>query len=220
MRVLARVALGVMAAIFALAAFPRRGAAAESIASPASESLQAESLDPTASIQVFLTPAAARAKLFPEAQRFHREVKRIPGDFKRELESHLGRRFAEDSLEVFLAHDGSGNLDGYVAIGNEIGKYRPITFAVGIDTRFRVRGVAVLVYRESRGGEVRRSRFLQQYKGKEYADPIRINRDIINITGATMSVRSLNFGVKKLLGLIAYFYREPPANHRDRSRHE
>ena len=62
--------------------------------------------------------------------------------------------------------------------------------------------MAILVYRESRGGEVRRQRFLRQYRGKDGRDPIRINRDIINITGATMSVRALNTGVRKSLSLL------------------
>ena len=62
-----------------------------------------------------------------------------------------------------------------------------------------VRGVEVLVYRESRGGEVRRSRFLRQYGGKDADDAIRLNRDIINVAGATLSVRAMNRGVKAAL---------------------
>ena len=60
----------------------------------------------------------------------------------------------------------------------------------------------MMVYRESRGGEVRRRRFLVQYEGKSLGSPIRINRDIIGVTGATLSVRAMNAGVKKTLGII------------------
>ena len=60
-----------------------------------------------------------------------------------------------------------------------------------------------------RKSEVRRSRFLRQYRGKSSADPIRINRDIINITGATLSVRALNTGIKKQLVLVEAFYGQP-----------
>ena len=164
--------------------------------------------DSIGSIQVYMTPDEARVKLFPDAVEFRREVKPIPLSFKSDLERQLGRRFAEDSLTVFIAQDSKAEIKGYVVISEEIGKYRPITFAVGIDPQFRVQGAAILVYRESRGGEVRRSRFLRQYFGKTARDPIRINRDIVNITGATLSVRSLNFGVKKLLKMTEYFYED------------
>src|SRR5437867_3928415 len=67
----------------------------------------------------------------------------------------------------------------------------------------------VLVYRESKGSEVRMKRFNSQYEGKTVLDPIRINKDIINITGATMSVRSVSAGVKRALVLIDEFYLKP-----------
>ncbi|MCB9773359.1 MAG: FMN-binding protein [Nitrospiraceae bacterium] len=43
-------------------------------------------------------------------------------------------------------------------------------------------------------------------KGKNAEDPIRINRDIINISGATMSVRSMSAGVKRALVLAHELY--------------
>ena len=41
------------------------------------------------------------------------------------------------------------------------------------------------------------------------SDPIRINKDIINISGATMSVRSMSAGVKRVLVLVDEFYLKP-----------
>ena len=40
-------------------------------------------------------------------------------------------------------------------------------------------------------------------------DPIRLNRDIINISGATISVHSVNAAVRKTLALLERHYREP-----------
>jgi len=40
-------------------------------------------------------------------------------------------------------------------------------------------------------------------------DPVRVNRDIINISGATMSVRSMSAGVKRVLVLVDEFYLKP-----------
>ena len=121
----------------------------------------------------------------------------------------LGRSFSGDSLVVDLAYDDEGKLLGYAVVSEEIGKFRPITFIVGVEPDFSVRGAGVLVYRESYGAEVRKKRFLRQYVGKTQSDPIRINRDIVNISGATMSVRALNFGVRKVLALTEHFYHTP-----------
>ena len=41
------------------------------------------------------------------------------------------------------------------------------------------------------------------------SDPVRINKDIINISGATMSVRSMSAGVKRVLVLVDEFYLKP-----------
>jgi hypothetical protein len=40
-------------------------------------------------------------------------------------------------------------------------------------------------------------------------DIIRINKDIINISGATMSVRSMTAGIKRVLVLVDEFYLKP-----------
>ena len=45
--------------------------------------------------------------------------------------------------------------------------------------------------------------------GKTASDPVRLNKDIINISGATMSVRSMTAGVKRVLVLVDEFYLKP-----------
>src|SRR5437879_8329481 len=66
--------------------------------------------------------------------------------------------------------------------------------------------VAVMVCRESRGGEVKEKRFLRQFRGKTAGDPIRINQDILNYTGATLSSKALARGVKRAVLLLDVFY--------------
>ena len=69
-----------------------------------------------------------------------------------------------------------------------------------------ITNIAVLVYRESRGGEIAKKRFLYQFLGKSLKNPIRINKDIINITGATMSVQCMCAGVRKVIAVINEYY--------------
>lgn len=51
--------------------------------------------------------------------------------------------------------------------------------------------VRVLVYRESRGQEVRQSSFLKQFKNAKLAPGDRLDRDIDGIVGATLSVGAM-----------------------------
>lgn len=156
--------------------------------------------------EVLATPEQALREIFPEGTRTMHDVRALAPDVKHRLEAQLGRRIAEDSVAVTLVQDAQGALVGYAVVTEEVGKYRPITFMVGVTPQFAIRDVTVLVYRESRGGDVKRKRFLSQYRGKRVRDPIDINRDIINISGATISVRSLNAGVKRVLAELTALY--------------
>ena len=63
-------------------------------------------------------------------------------------------------------------------VTNQIGKYEPITFFVGVNPEFQVEGVVVMVYREGYGSDVRKKRFVRQFKSKTIKDPLAVNQDI------------------------------------------
>lgn len=168
--------------------------------------LTAASAPRAAGQEVLVTPEQALREIFPEGVRFTAESRAITSAARVQLERELGRRLEEDSVSVTVVRDALGAVVGYAAVGEEIGKYRPITFMVGVTPGFAVRDVSVLAYRESRGGDVKRRRFLAQYRGKTTRDPIDLNRDIINISGATISVRAVNAGVRRLLAEVAAAY--------------
>jgi Na+-translocating ferredoxin:NAD+ oxidoreductase RnfG subunit len=157
------------------------------------------------SIDVYLTEEQALKILFPKAQKVLAEELRLTPDRKARIEERIGWKFPETSFRAFKA-ESDGKVEGYAVIQETIGKHRPITYIVGITPEGKVFNVEILVYRESKGNEVRRKRFNAQYEGKTVLDPIRINKDIINVTGATMSVRSVSAGVKRALVLAEEFY--------------
>jgi Na+-translocating ferredoxin:NAD+ oxidoreductase RnfG subunit len=167
---------------------------------------------PTGDVHVYLTVPEALREVFPRSAQYITETNRLTDAQKREAERALGRRLDGGAYEAVLCYDAAGAFLGYAVISDEMGKYRPITYIVGVSPQFRVVKVAVMVYRESRGGEVRTPRFLYQFRNKTASDPLRINRDIINISGATISVRAVSAGVRKVLYLLAQRYRtDPPA---------
>lgn len=90
---------------------------------------------------------------------------------------------------------------GWFILDEVLGKHELITYAVGINPQGRVRGVEILEYRESHGGEVRDASWREQFTGKSAADPLQLDRDIRNISGATLSCRHITDGIKRLLKL-------------------
>jgi hypothetical protein len=90
---------------------------------------------------------------------------------------------------------------GWFIVDQVLGKHELITYALGIDAQGRARGIEILEYRESHGGEVRDAAWRAQFAGKTAADPLKLDRDIRNISGATLSCRHVTDGVKRLLQL-------------------
>ena len=158
--------------------------------------------------EVFLTEEDALKLMFPHSDRIRKDTLRLSQDQKSLVESRIGWKFPEEVFEVHIGETGT-TVDGYAILQNTIGKHKPMTYMVGVDRKGHVLNVELLVFREARGSEVRTKRFNVQYEGKTVLDPVRINRDIINISGATMSVRSMTAGVKRVLVLIDEFYLKP-----------
>ena len=102
------------------------------------------------------------------------------------------------SPRIFDARSADAHL-GYVIIDQVIGKSELITYAASIDPKGAIVAVEILEYRESHGGEVRLAGWRKQFVGKTAADPVTLNKDIKNISGATLSCQHLTDGIKRLL---------------------
>lgn len=86
-----------------------------------------------------------------------------------------------------------------VWILEEIGKEKPITTGIVIQDG-KIEKVRVLVFRESRGWEVKRQAFTDQFENAYLREDMELSQPIDGITGATLSVRAL----KKLARLALY----------------
>ena len=92
---------------------------------------------------------------------------------------------------------------GYFYYDHVVGKHLLIDYTVAIGADGRVRRVDILNYRESYGGEVHDANWLAQFVGKSAQNEVRVNADIRNISGATLSSTHLAEGVKKVLAYHA-----------------
>ncbi len=158
--------------------------------------------------EVFLSEEEAVKIILPQSERVRKEMLQLTQEKKDLIEQRIGWKFPEQAFEVYVGETGD-TIDGYAMVHNTIGKHKHMTYMVGVDSNGACSDVELMVFREARGSEVGRKRFNVQYEGKTVLDPIRINKDIINITGATMSVRSISAGVKRVLVLIDEFYLKP-----------
>lgn len=104
-----------------------------------------------------------------------------------------------------------GQVTSYACIDNVIGMKRYITYIIRVEhPEARIGFVEIMVYREKIGNMVRFPRFKDQFVDKTLADPIRINRDIRRIYGATFSSRGLSNGSKRMLLVYEHYLRNLP----------
>lgn len=88
---------------------------------------------------------------------------------------------------------------GWYIIDRVIGKHELITYALALNPNGSVKGIEVLDFRESYGEQIHEQQWRAQFIGKTLADPFKLNQDIRNISGATLSCKNVTNGVKRLL---------------------
>jgi len=166
-----------------------------------------ESPDGPEAVKVYFTPEEALTKVFAKADTLWTEEWSPTPQERTELEGRLGWRVEDETFAIHRAGQEGQDL-GYAVITEEQGRFMPITFIVKLSAACRVDMVLVMVYRESRGDGVKRQRFLKQFRDKDTSDHLRLNRDLVGVSGATMSSRALAMGVKKVLAIVELRY--PP----------
>ena len=112
------------------------------------------------------------------------EVLWLNKDLKKQIVNILDHKYK--GLRVRYWHQEKKS----VWIMDEIGKEKLITTGIVINNG-RIEQVKVLVFRESRGWEVRHDFFTDQFKQAALEDDHQLDKTIDNISGATLSVRAV-----------------------------
>jgi len=76
------------------------------------------------------------------------------------------------------------------------------SYVLYIDSAHQIVGVDVLQYRENYGNEIDYPFFRKQFHGKRQPDEIIFGRTIQNISGATISARSITYSVHDLMLML------------------
>ena len=120
---------------------------------------------------------------------------------REEIERSTGEPWPAPVFKVLTALRGD-SLVGLGVIDDARGKDQPITYLLITDRALTVRGLEILAYRESYGGEVRAGAWRKQFEGKTPGDLLRPGREIKTISGATISARSITAAVRRQLSAL------------------
>lgn len=154
---------------------------------------------------VFLAPTDALKLIFKNSKEVIKEEHSVTPAIQEEVEKILGYELTKSNYPFYLGKT-DGKVDGYAVIDDQVGKVMPITFITRINPDGKVALVEIMIYRESHGGEVTTKRFLNQFREKSFKEELRLDGNIIHVTGATLSSQALVKGVRRALVLWQIFY--------------
>ncbi len=146
----------------------------------------------------YLSLEEAQKVFFPGADRFEAQTVQLTSEQSKAVEQKSGVKVRARESRIWLARKGT-NLLGVVVLDHVFGKHDLIEYAVAVSPEGKVLQVEILEYREHYGGEIRSAKWREQFKGKTAASRLKLNDDIYNISGATISCRNVTDGVRRVL---------------------
>ena len=155
----------------------------------------------------FFAPRIVRSEQYLSVEQAQRQL--CPGtltkvpltlspDQKKMIEKASGVRVRNMDMNVWRTNDGA-----WFIVDEVIGKHEFITYALALSAAGAVKGIEVLVYRETYGHQIKLPGWRAQFTGKTIAAPVKIDNDIKNISGATLSCVHITEGVRRLLNTHA-----------------
>ncbi len=102
-------------------------------------------------------------------------------------------RVRNSKINAWKTSDG-----GWFIVDQIIGKHEFIDMAVALTSSGKVKGIEILEYRESYGHEIINPKWLAQFFGKGPGQRLEIDKDIRNISGATLSSVHVTEGINRL----------------------
>lgn len=146
----------------------------------------------------YLTLEQAQELAFPTATRFAEAHVVFKASDVAAIEQRSGEKVRTRGQQVWRALV-DDRLVGFFIVDYVIGKHLVIDYALALEPDGRVRRVEIMQYRESYGGEIANHRWLEQFVGKTSHDPLVVDRDIRNISGATLSSHHVTEGIRRVL---------------------
>ena len=148
---------------------------------------------PSAFAVQYLSVDQAQRAIFPGKSFTVASVK-LTSVQRKAIEQASGVRVLRDEHQVWRVSGG-----GWFIVDEVVGKHEFITYAVGLNGDGSVKQIEIMDYRETYGGQIRDQKWRAQFAGKTSKSTLKLDNDIKNISGATLSCRHITDGVKRLL---------------------
>jgi len=149
-----------------------------------------------AQAKIYASVEQAQKILFPKKQLSKSPIL-ITDDLQERMRQASSIRHPFQGDRIWKTADGA-----WLIVDEVVGKHEMITYAVGMSSNGSILGIEILEYVESYGYEVAEEQWRKQFIGKSATDPIKLNQDIQNISGATLSCKHLTDGVKRVTVLF------------------
>ena len=143
--------------------------------------------------EVYLSPEQAAYLMFP-AIPLKRMERTFSADEIKQIEKKSGESVREKKMIYFSAPSGER-----VIVDQVLGKHEFITYAVGIDASGKIKQIEILEYKETYGHEIKRENWRKQFSGKDSSSKLKLNDDIQNVGGATLSCKHVTDGVRRVV---------------------
>ena len=112
------------------------------------------------------------------------------------VNNQLSKKIGNDHL---FKIESNSKIVGYAYIDKAPSKTDEFDYLILLNENLIVAKIKVLIYREGYGGEIGSNRWLKQFIGKSSLDTLKYEKDIIAISGATISATSLTKATNQFL---------------------
>jgi hypothetical protein len=157
--------------------------------------------------KVFMSRAEALAWAFPEADRIEDRRFVLSDGQTAAIEQRAQAKLDSRIVTIHVGWAGDSLL-GYAVIDQHNVRTLPEAFLVVLSPEGQVRRLRVLAFHEPPEYKPT-DRFLAQFEGRERDAPLRLQRDVHGIAGATLSSQAVTGGVRRVLALHEVLVREP-----------
>lgn len=141
--------------------------------------------------KTYLTPSQAKALLFGKEKATKQPIT-LTKDQAKQIKKDSKVRVRHTELNVYKTASGD-----WLIFDEIIGKHENIDIAIAITKNGKVKGVEILVYRETYGHEIRNLKWRAQFLGKSNEDQLKLDDQIKNISGATLSCRHVTDAINR-----------------------
>ncbi len=119
------------------------------------------------------------------------------------LNSQLKTKISDNNFYKIISDK---NILGYAFLDKAPSRDNVFDYLVLFDENLIIKKAKVLIYREDYGNEIGSKRWLKQFVGKTTKDKLIYKKDIIAISGATVSANSMTIAVNNLLKTITILH--------------